>query len=226
MSETVLAFDLESQMLATEVEKVYAAELGGASAWSRPDLFGFAVGVSIDIETDTVHVYKQGRARTMIEHLEDADATVGYNTAAFDLGVLSAYGDVSAIRRRHVDINALVMRALDELPVDHRGMGRIRQGGLDGLAKANGIEGKTGHATDVPTLLRQGRVREVLDYCEADTRLVAALYRLARDRGYLCVDGYLKKGSERVKLGRLEVPIVVPLGFATGDGLPGERGIA
>ncbi len=203
-TEAVLAFDVETQLLASEVEKLY--DLKG-SVWEHPEVFGFAVGVAIEAETDTVHVYKKGRAKTMIEHLEDADATVGYNTAAFDLGVLSAYGDVSAIRRRHVDINALVMRALDDLPVDHRGMGRIRQGGLDGLARANGIEGKTGQATDVPALLRQGRVREVLDYCEADTRIVAALYRLAVERGTLFVDGYLKKGSERIELGRLEVRV-------------------
>ncbi len=213
MSGTALAFDLESQMLASEVEKVYADALQGASAWSRPDLFGFAVGVSISIETDTVHVYKQGRARTMIEHLEEADLVVSYNGESFDLDVLSVYGDVSAVREKHVDLNVLVMQALDALPaelsIDRQGMGRIRQGGLDGLAAANGIKGKTGQAVDVPALLREGRVDEVFEYCEQDVRIVAELYRLARERGTLYVDGYLKRGEERIELGRLEVPIDV-----------------
>ncbi len=217
MSGTVLAFDLESQMLATEVEKVYAAELDGASVWSRPDLFGFAIGITQDIESGQVSVYKQGRAQTMIEHLEEADLVVSYNGESFDLGVLGTYGDVSLIRQRHLDLNVLVMRALDALPIDHKGMGRIRQGGLDGLAAANGIKGKTGQAVDVPALLREGRVDEVFEYCEQDVRIVAELYRLAREQGTLYVDGYLKRGEERIELGRLEVPIDV-----SGASLPDE----
>lgn len=108
-----------------------------------------------------------------------------------------------------MDINILVMRALDELSIDRRGYGRIRQGGLDGLAKANGLKGKTGQATDVPAMLRVGKVEQVLDYCEADTQIVADLYHLAYERGTLFVDGYLKRGSERVELGRLEVAVDV-----------------
>lgn len=135
---------------------------------------------------------------------------------AFDLGVLSAVADVSAIRRKHVDLNVLVRDALDALPIDRRGAGRIRQGGLDGLAAANGIQGKTGQATDAPSLLRQGRVEEVLAYCERDTRIVADLYRRARQTGRLYVSGYLKKGKERIDLGRLEVPIGVEIGTGKG----------
>lgn len=44
------------------------------------------------------------------------------------------------------------------------------------------------------------------------TEQKADLYRLARKRGTLFVVGYLKKGSERVGLGRLEVPIEVEKG--------------
>ena len=205
----VLAFDTETRLLAVEVAERHAAELAGASAWSRPDLFGFGCGVALDLETRVFYRYRQGGARAMVAHLEEADITVGYNSDAFDLGVLSAYADVDTLRARHVDLNLLVMAALDALPIERKGAGRIRQGGLDGLARANGLSGKTGHATDVPGLLRAGRVEEVLSYCAEDVRIVADLYRLAvRDRK-LCVDGYLKKGKERVELGRLEVPIDV-----------------
>ncbi len=126
-----------------------------------------------------------------------------------------------------MDAQALPGAGLDALPVERHGAGRIRVGGLDGLARANGVEGKTGPATDVPACLRAGRVQEVLDYCEQDARIVADLYRLARERGTLRVDGYLKKGSERVELGRLEVAVSVPGGdLACGtcercdDGMP------
>ncbi len=230
MDGTVLAFDLESQLLATEVEKIYASDLQGASPWTRPDLFGFSCGVTIDVETGVVSAYMPGRAGTMIEHLQAADMTVSYNGSAFDLGVLSTYGDVADIRQKHVDLNVLVMQALDKLDIDRQGTGRIRQGGLDGLARANGLAGKTGQAVDVPTLLREGRVDEVQAYCAEDARIVAELYRLARRDGKLAVDAYLKKGKERIELGRLEVAIEIPDGdLPSGtcercdDGMPADE---
>ncbi len=179
----VLAFDVETLLLAREVEERHSDELAGESAWARPYLFGFGCGVVEDLETGVRYRYRSGGAGAMVAHLEEAAFTVGYNTAAFDLGVLSAYADVSAVRGRHVDLNVLVRDALDALPIDRRGAGRIRQGGLDGLARANGVRGKTGHAEDVPSMLRAGRIEEVLDYCAEDVRIVADLYLLARERG-------------------------------------------
>ncbi len=69
-----------------------------------------------------------------------------------------------------------------------------------------------------------------MGYCAADTRIVADLYRLARRDGKLTVDGYLKRGSERVELGSLEIPVPVPNGeLASGtcercdDGMPADE---
>ncbi len=59
----------------------------------------------------------------------------------------------------------------------------------------------------------------MLDYCAQDARIVADLYRLARRTGRLNVDGYLKKGDERIELGRLEV--AVPVTLLGGDLLSG-----
>lgn len=56
----VLAFDVETQLLASEVEKLY--DLKG-SVWEHPEVFGFAVGVAIEIETDTVHVFRRDGRR-------------------------------------------------------------------------------------------------------------------------------------------------------------------
>lgn len=209
--EKVLAFDLETRMLAAEVEREYAAELKGAAAWTRGDLFGFGCGVIVDVATGIAYRYGSGEAgaKAMIEHLSEADMVVSYNGESFDLRVLSAHGDVSLIRQKHLDLNVLVRRALDALEIDRQGTGRIRQGGLDGVAKANGLEGKSGHATDAPALLRAGEVEKVLAYCEQDVRIVVELYRRARQTGKLAVDGYLKKGKERIELGRLEAAMEV-----------------
>lgn len=89
------------------------------------------------------------------------------------VGVLSASGDVSTIREKHVDLNLRVRDALAALPIDRQGMGRIRQGGLDGLCRANGISGKTGSGVDAPALFRKRRIEELLDYCAAAERWYA-----------------------------------------------------
>ena len=209
MSEkTVLAFNVETQRLATEVEEEFADELVGASPWSRPDLFGFGCGVIVDLETDVAFRYRDAGA--MLGHLREADTLVSYNGESFDLGVLSAYGEVEELRSKHTDINALVMVALAEHPLAQKpGIDRIRQGGLDGLSKANGFAGKSGNGIHAPTMLKAGRIEEVLDYCEQDVRLVAELYRIASRTGKLFVNGYTKIDGKRVDLGRLEVAIEI-----------------
>lgn len=206
---TVFAFDLETRLLASEVEREFAAELAGKSAWERPDLFGFAVGVAVDVGTGEVLRYGPGGAPDMLEALREADVTCGYNTLAFDLGVLSAYGEVEALRERHVDLCVAVREALEDL----RGLrfpdaDRLRQRGLDGLARSNGFSGKTGDGADAPALFREGRVEELLDYCEADVRLVADLYRIVFERGGLHVDPYYRdENRERVFLPRTSLHI-------------------
>ena len=209
MKENTLAFDLETQNLASEVEEKHAAELAGESPWSRPDLFGFGVGVVVDLETDVAFRYQEAAA--MLKHLREAAVCVSYNGEAFDLGVLEAHGDVTEIRGKHVDLNVLVRAALDDLPEAQNGQVRIRQGGLDGLSRANSLEGKTGEGVHAPALLQEGKVEEVLNYCEDDVRLVADIYRIASERGKLFVDGYTKVDGQRVKLGRLEVPVPIPI---------------
>lgn len=207
---SALAFDVETRLLASEVEERYASELAGASPWTCPDLFGFACGVALDIDTGEALHYGPEQARKMMATLASAEKTVGYNSAAFDLPGLSAYGDVEPLRAHHVDLCAAVWDALDAV-ADQKGMEkRLRQGGLDGLCKANGLAGKTADGVDAPALYREGRIEELLRYCEADTRLTAALYRTAHRRGSLDVDPYHHDADRRrVYLPRMSLPLTL-----------------
>lgn len=204
----VYVMDVETRLLASEVAEQYAEALAGESPWSRPDLFGFAAGVAIDADSGEALRFGSEEAREMLEVLGSAETSVGYNSAAFDLQVLSAYGDVEPLRAGHIDLCRLVWEALDTV-ADEAGMEkRLRQGGLDGLAQANGLAGKTASGVDAPTLYREGRIEELLRYCEADTRLTAALYRTARRRSALDVDAYYRdENRERVYLPRTTLPI-------------------
>lgn len=207
-SDRVLAFDLETLMIASDVERDHAGKLAGESPWSRPDLFGFGCGVIVDVESGEARHYGPNEAPAMISDLSGATATVGYNSASFDLGVLSAYSDVEPIRTRHVDFCTLVRENLDQHPA--ASSGRVSQGGLDGLCRANGLSGKTGDGASDPEMLRAGKVEEALDYCEADTRLVVALYEIAKRSGKLRGEPYVHDADrERVYLEPMEVPVVV-----------------
>lgn len=210
---TTYILDLETRLLASEVEEMYAAELAGESPWSRPDLFVFAAGVLVEVGSGEALRYGPNEAPEMIAALRQADVTVGYNSAAFDLPVLSGSGDVEHLRERHVDLCAAVWTALDTLAAEEGIEGRLRQGGLDGLCRANGLGGKTGAGADAPAMYRAGRISELLDYCEADTRLTAELYRRAREHGYLMVEPtYRDDARNLVELGVRNIPVsLVPV---------------
>lgn len=212
---TTYVFDTETRRLASEVEAEYASELAGAKGFSRPDLSGFSCGVLVDAETGEAMRYGPDQAGEMIAKLSEVDVTAGYNSAAFDLPVLSAYGSVSAIRENHVDLCSAVWTSLANLAESEGIEHRLRQGGLDSVCKANGLEGKTGIGTDAPSLYREGRIEELLDYCEADVRLTADLYRRAVETGYLTVEPTYRDSSKNVvELGPQEVPVsLVPAGL-------------
>lgn len=207
---TIYVMDVETRLLASEVEQEYAETLAGASPWKRPDLFGFACGVIVDADTGEALRYGPEEAREMIAALREAEVTVGYNSAAFDLPVLGAYGDVEPLRNKHVDLCAAVREGLEPL-AEAAGIGkRLRQGGLNGLAQANGLAGKTAAGVDAPALYREGRIEELLRYCEADVRLTAALYRTAHRYSSLQVDPYHhNQNRERVYLPRTTLPLTL-----------------
>lgn len=223
--KTVLAFDVETRLLASEVEAEFREKLRGESPWTHPELFGFGVGVAVDVETGMALRFGPEEpaiaTQEMAATLALADTVVSYNGEAFDFEVLLKSADdwpvvtgyVEAARAKHLDLNAVVMKALDEVPVERHGMGRLRQGGLDGLAKANGVAGKIGEGASAPELLRAGKVEELFSYCEQDARIVAALYEIARERGVLRVEPYVRGANrERVYLAAVEVAVPVEVG--------------
>ena len=57
--------------------------------------------------------------------------------------------------------------------------------GLDSLAQANGLGGKTGHGAKAPILWQQGKKQEVIDYCLNDVKLTKGLFDLIRETSVL-----------------------------------------
>lgn len=57
--------------------------------------------------------------------------------------------------------------------------------GLDAMAVANGIPGKTGNGAIAPVLWQQGKTGEVISYCHHDVWITAELIKRAQQSGVL-----------------------------------------
>lgn len=220
----VYSFDVETLRGSDEVEKEYAAELGGKSGWSRPDLFGYGYGVVEDVKTGETFRFGPEEAKGFIDKLDSADVTLSYNGNKFDLRVLAAHGDVSGIKERHIDLCRVAQWKMQEEMGGIVKTGRPSMGGLDGLAKANGIEGKSGGAgagAHAPELLCQGRLQELGDYCEKDVKITSDLYRKLAESGSLkAVPKVKKKNAEGEIVGVDGDPVEIRAWVPPPEALP------
>ncbi len=95
---------------------------------------------------------------------------VSFNGLAFDDQLCAANGIAV---RTHYDILVEVWRAAGLAPEfrcpTHLGYG------LDALAKANHVGGKTGHGVLAPVQWQRGEIGAVIDYCLEDVRLTKLL---------------------------------------------------
>ena len=101
----------------------------------------------------------------------------------------------------------IITNATEQIATGVIGSLRLPAPVFDVPANANGLAGKTGVGTDAPALYRAGRIKELLNYCETDTRLVSDLYHMGRYRGYLQVEPfYHGLDRERIYLLRTTIP--------------------
>ena len=87
--EEVLAFDVVTRLSVEEVIWEHGEELeGGFMALQRPDLFGFACGVTVDVGTGDGFRFGPFDRRKMLSRLEGADLLVSCNGRAHELRVI------------------------------------------------------------------------------------------------------------------------------------------
>lgn len=163
-------FDLETQRSAQDV--------GG---WHRSDLMGISCVVLYDSKEDKFFEFLDDRVPLLIEHLKKLDLVVGFNIKRFDFRVLSGYSDF--------DFNELPV--LDILEQIHDRLGyRIS---LDNISKATLNREKTADGLQALRWWKQGRIREIIDYCRADVAITRDLYQYGRENGYLLFNNKDKK---------------------------------
>ena len=154
----ILTWDLE---IKTPLE-----EVGGDWTRVRNGDAGISVLAVRDNETGRQHLYDTHTLDAAVDHLNEADLLVGFNSVGFDscvlLGVTNRHLSVP-----HYDILAKIWEALG-----------TRQKGwkLDDVASRTIGLTKSGKGEYATALFAQGRFAELHDYCMGDVHITAALY--------------------------------------------------
>jgi DEAD/DEAH box helicase domain-containing protein len=160
--KNIVFFDLETQRSFQEV--------GGR--YNIPRL-GLSVAVTYSTADGAYHHYTEETVAELIEELKAADLVVGFNVVRFDYEVLRAYTDYPLRRLPTVDILDDVYRVLGF---------RLS---LDALASATLGTTKSADGMQAIYWWRQGKMKELFDYCQQDVEITRQLYEFGRQNKYV-----------------------------------------
>jgi DEAD/DEAH box helicase domain-containing protein len=154
--------DLETQLS--------AAEVGG---WQYAHRMKVSCGVVYDSRQDRFLEFMADQVPELILHLKKMDFIIGFNIKGFDYKVLSAYSQMNFGRLKTLDILEAVHHILGyRLSLNH-----LAEVTLNEPKKADGLQALQ--------WWREGRLRELVDYCRHDVQLTRDLYLYGRQNGYL-----------------------------------------
>jgi DEAD/DEAH box helicase domain-containing protein len=147
-----------------------AEEVGG---WHQAERMGVSCVVLYDSATDSFLEFLQEQIPDLIEHLRRLDLVVGFNINRFDYRVLSGCSDFP-------------FRSLPTLDMLERIHGRLGYRlSLNHLAQVTLGRPKSADGLQALRWWKEGRLREILDYCRMDVEITRDLFVFGRDRGYL-----------------------------------------
>ncbi len=154
--------DIETQLSAREV--------GG---WHRADLMRVSCIVLYDSKDKIFHEYLEAQVEDLVDHLQRLELVIGFNNNKFDYRVLSGYSDF--------DFHSLP--TLDLLENVHGRLGfRLS---LDHLARETLGTPKSADGLQALRWWKQGKIREIVDYCAKDVEITRDLYLFGREHRYL-----------------------------------------
>jgi len=158
----VLFFDLETQKTAEEV--------GG---WANKHLMRLSIGVLYDAREGRFLTFGEDRVQELIRTLREADLVVGFNVRRFDYRVLSAYTAEDLERIPTFDLLEDIQRRLGfRLSLDHL------------TARTLG-EHKLADGLQAVAWFKEGRMRELEEYCRKDVELTRRLFEYGLEKGFL-----------------------------------------
>lgn len=158
----IVFFDVETQRSFDEV--------GGRHNIRK---LGLSAAVTYSTADNAFHHYTEETVADLIADLKAADLVVGFNVLRFDYEVLRAYTDDPLD-----DIDTVDM--LDHI---YKKLGfRIS---LDNLAGATLGISKSADGLQAVRWYKQGRMQEILDYCQQDVEVTRQLYEYGRQNKHV-----------------------------------------
>jgi DEAD/DEAH box helicase domain-containing protein len=160
MSRNLVYFDLETQKSAQEV--------GG---WDKIADMRMSIGVTYSTERGGYAIYHEKDVDLLIQELQRADCVIGFNVIRFDYTVLMPYTlfDFSQVPTLDLLVDL-------EKIIGHRV-------GLDSIAEASlGIH-KTAVGTDALKWWKEGRLREIAEYCCYDVKVTKLVHEFGVETG-------------------------------------------
>lgn len=156
-----VVFDLETQNIFQEVGS------------SDPGALDISVASAYDSETDTYTTVTIDEIHKLWPVIERADALVGYNSNHFDIPLLNKYypGDLTAIKS--IDLLEDIKAALGR---------RLR---LDSVAEATVGAKKSADGLQAVRWWREGKIKEIMKYCEQDVKVTKQVFEYARAHGHV-----------------------------------------
>ncbi|MFH1632218.1 MAG: ribonuclease H-like domain-containing protein [bacterium] len=142
---------------------------------AREDL-RVSVVVAYFYNEDKYESYLENDLPRLFKQLEGASRIIGYNSVGFDIPILNKYyaGDLLNISQ------------LDMLDKIYQALGfRLK---LDAVAAATTGAGKSAHGLTAVQWWKEGRVQDVIDYCQQDVKVTKEVYEFGRDNGFLLFD--------------------------------------
>ena len=167
-------FDLETQRSANDV--------GG---WDKKADMLMSVGVTYSTTRGGYKIYTEDDVQDLIHELLAADLVIGYNHISFDYDVLMGY---TILDLKEQTTNLDLMLDLEK-HLEHRPK-------LEAVASASLGEGKTAVGTDAIKWWRQGKFREVAEYCCYDVKVTKEVHEFGARNGRVAYMNRLKHRAE------------------------------
>jgi DEAD/DEAH box helicase domain-containing protein len=166
--------DLETQRSAQEV--------GG---WHLAGRMGISCGVLYDSEKDDYIEFLEDQVHQLIDYLQKLPLVVGFNINRFDYRVLQGYANFDFGTVNTLDLLEHIHRQLNfRLSLDH-------------LAKVTlGVQ-KSADGLQALRWWKEGKIRNIVDYCKKDVEITKDLYLFGKENGFLL---YTNKAGSRVRV--------------------------
>lgn len=148
---------------------------------------GVSVVAAYDYETNEIHAFLENELSGLFNLFEKASLLVGFNSESFDLVVLKEYYVGDLFKFPHFDI-------LNDIKAVTG-----RRYPLDDLIHATLNKGKTGHGLQAIEFYREGKFKELTQYCKDDVLLTKELLDFGMEHGHVFIPTAMSKQKIPVK---------------------------